>query len=235
MLEEILSSLPSTDDKVIVTHSGGLDSSTAVILAVHKYGAENVISVGFDYGQKQVIELTKAQELCDILGVQRNVLDLRMLGDIASTVSSNIQGSAIEMPGVEVGTKPVTEIPFRNMIMFAITAAFAEVNKASHIICGLQVHDVYGYWDTSQEFVDKVNSVFHLNENKVTLLAPFSHLSKAQELNILQELDKIHLMKHTLTCYNPDSEGRSCGKCPSCFERIRAFEEVKLQDLIEYQ
>ena len=40
---------------------------------------------------------------------------------------------------------------------------------------------------------------------KLTLLAPFSHLSKAQELNILQELDKIHLMKHTLTCYNPDS------------------------------
>lgn len=222
--------------KVIVTHSGGLDSSVGLILAVQKYGKDNVISLGFNYGQKQVVELEKAQELCSILGVTRKVLDLSMLGEIASEVSSNIQGSSISMPTIKDITtyKPVTEVPFRNMIMFSMTAAFAETQGASHIICGLQVHDAYGYWDTSQEFVDNINKVFSLNEHSVTLLAPFSHLSKAQELEILQELDKLHLVKHTITCYNP-SEDVSCGECPSCYERIEAFKELNLVDPIKYK
>ena len=43
-LEQIMGRLPFTDKKVVVTHSGGMDSATAVILCVKKYGAENVIS-----------------------------------------------------------------------------------------------------------------------------------------------------------------------------------------------
>lgn len=239
MLARVLKELPDTKDKVIVTHSGGLDSSTAVILAVHKYGADKVVSVGFDYGQRQIIELSKAQELCDILGVERRVLDLKILGDIASSVCSNIQGSSIAVPGIsDINTiKPVTEVPFRNMIMLSITAALAETVKASHIICGLQVHDAYGYWDTTHEFVDSINSVFRINESFViTLLAPFSHLSKAAELKLLQELgdEALDLMKHTITCYDP-SEDVSCGECPSCFERIEAFKELGIKDSIEYK
>ena len=46
-VSEALDRLPETDKKVVITHSGGLDSSTAVILAVNKYGADNVISLAF--------------------------------------------------------------------------------------------------------------------------------------------------------------------------------------------
>ena len=71
-LNEVMNALPDTD-KVVITHSGGLDSSTAVIIAAHKYGADNVYSVGYDYGQKQRVELERAEQLCDKLGVHRKL------------------------------------------------------------------------------------------------------------------------------------------------------------------
>ena len=72
-LEEIINRLPHTDKKVIVTHSGGMDSATAVIMCAHHYGAENVISLGYDYGQKQKVELEYAERLCKELGVTKSI------------------------------------------------------------------------------------------------------------------------------------------------------------------
>ena len=238
-LNEALERLPNTDKKVVITHSGGLDSSTAVILAVEKYGSENVVSIGYNYGQKQSIELEKASELCEILGVAREVIDLGILGNIVRNVSANIAGTDVEMPTIKdiLGNpQPPTYVPYRNTIMFSLTAAFAEANQASHIICGLQVHDEYSYWDTTQRFVDGINSIFEMNRSwPLELVAPFSDLSKTQELKLLDEMGKISLLSHSLTCYNPDSNGSSCGRCPSCAERIKSFMDMRMVDPIPYQ
>ena len=114
--------------------------------------------------------------------------------------------------------------------------AQAEASDASHVFTGLQVHDEYGYWDTSQRFVDSLNEVASQNRtHKVEIMAPFSQLSKFDEINIALEMNKEHLLKHTLTCYDPDSNGASCGKCPSCAERIQNFAKVGMPDPILYQ
>ena len=39
----------------------------------------------------------------------------------------------------------------------------------------------------------------------------------------------------TLSCYDPDPEGRSCGHCDSCLLRIRGFEEAGSSDPVAYQ
>lgn len=241
-LEQIMGRLPFTDKKVVVTHSGGMDSATAVILCVKKYGAENVISLGFDYGQKQKVELEYAQRLCDEVGVTREVLDLGILGEVVKKVSANIAGTDIQMPTINdiLGNpQPPTYVPYRNMIMFSLTAAFAEANAASHIVCGLQVHDEYSYWDTTQKFVDGINNIYDQNRSwPLALIAPFADLSKTDEITLLEELDSVHLLKHTLTCYDPiiTEDGRviACGKCPSCSERIQAFMNKGLVDPMEY-
>ena len=238
-LKTALQRLPETDKKVVITHSGGLDSSTAVILATEKYGAENVISIGYDYGQKQRVELERATSLCNLLGVNRHVLDLNVLGVVAKNVCANIAGTDVEMPTIKdiLGNpQPPTYVPFRNMILFSLTAAFAEANGASHIICGLQVHDEYSYWDTTQKFVDSINEIYQQNRSwPLELVAPFSDLSKTQELNLLQEIDKVSLLSHSLTCYDPDENGFSCGVCPSCAERVKAFMDIGQPDPIDYQ
>jgi 7-cyano-7-deazaguanine synthase len=77
-----------------------------------------------------------------------------------------------------------------------------------------------------------------LSENriiKIKLTAPFSQLSKYDELKILRELDgKLDLTLFTLTCYNPNEEGYACGVCPSCSERIANFAKIGEEDQVPY-
>ena len=93
-LHEAINSLPDTDKNVLSVLSGGLDSGIMTMLLVEKYGADRVFAVSYDYGQKQRIELTKAQQLCEKLGVGHKILDLGILGQIAEPISANIAGSA---------------------------------------------------------------------------------------------------------------------------------------------
>lgn len=232
-------SLPHDHKKVVAVLSGGLDSSVMTMLLVNRYTAKHVVAVSYDYGQKQRIELEKAASLCKELGIPHKIIDLSILGDIAKPMSANIGGTDVEMPNIKdvLGDpQPPTYVPFRNMILLSLTMSIAEVEGASHVFTGLQVHDEYGYWDTSQKFVDSINSVASQNRtHKVQVVAPFSHLSKAQEIELCKEMDKFHLLKNTLTCYNPNEKGESCGTCPSCSERIMNFMKVGEIDPIPYQ
>lgn len=237
-LSEALTSLPDTDKNVVAVLSGGLDSSVVLMLLVEKYGNDRVFAVSYDYGQKQWMELNKARNLTDSLGVEHKIFDLYILGKIARPMSANIEGTSVDMPKIKdvLGDpQPVTYVPFRNLIMLSLTLAYAEASKASHVFTGLQVHDEYGYWDTTQRFVDGINSIAEQNRtHKVKIVAPFSHLSKYQEIEICKELGMIDYLASTLTCYNPDGEGKSCGVCPSCSERIANFAKAGIVDPVPY-
>lgn len=236
-LQEALNSLPDTDQNVVSVLSGGLDSTIMTYILVEKYGKDRVFALSYDYGQKQKIELDMACRTCMYLGINQKILDLGILGDIAKSISANIGGSDVAMPTIKdvLGDpQPKTYVPFRNMILNALAFSFAEANKASHVFTGLQVHDEYGYWDTTQKFVDAMNAVADQNRtHKVKLEAPFSQLSKYDELLIAEELGGVKL-ENTLTCYNPDEQGRSCGVCPSCSERIQNFIKAGMRDPIPY-
>ena len=236
-LEQALAKLPDTDHNVVSVLSGGLDSTILTYILAKRYGKDKVFALSYDYGQKQKRELSMAAATCNYLGIPHKVLDLNILGDIVKTVSANIGGSDIKMPTIKEvlgDPQPKTYVPFRNMILNALAFSFAESNKASHVFTGLQVHDEYGYWDTTQRFVDGMNAIADQNRShKVKLEAPFSELSKYEEILIAQELNNV-MLEWTLTCYNPDVEGRSCGKCPSCSERIANFAKAGIKDPIPY-
>jgi 7-cyano-7-deazaguanine synthase len=235
---EALALLPETKGCVVIL-SGGMDSTITMRLAVEKYGRENVSALTFFYGQKQKREIEMAKMSTNLLGVKHKVIDASFLGDISKGFSANVD-TDMEMPTIRdvLGDpRPKTYVPNRNMILMSIAAAFAETQNVDTILCGLQVHDEYGYHDTTQRWVDKVNDL--LSENriiKIKLVAPFSKLSKFDELHILRELDgNLNLTMFTLTCYNPDNEGNSCGNCPSCSERIANFAKVGEKDPIAYR
>ena len=236
-LEQALALLPETDQNVVSVLSGGLDSSILTYILVKKYGRERVFALSYNYGQKQKVELNMAAATCQHLRVAHKVLDLGILGEIVKDVSANISGTDVAMPTIKdvLGDpQPKTYVPFRNMILNSLAFSFAESNKASHVFTGLQVHDEYGYWDTTQRFVDSMNAVADQNRShKVKMEAPFSLLSKYDEIMIAKELGNV-LFEFTLTCYNPDEEGKSCGKCPSCSERIINFAKAGTKDPIPY-
>ncbi len=234
---EALDLLPDTKGCVVIL-SGGMDSTITMRLAVKKYGKYNVSALTFDYGQKQAHEIQMAKASTTHLGVTHKVIDASFLGDISQGFSANVDKN-IDMPTIQdvLGDpRPKTYVPNRNMILMSIAAAYAETRNVDTILCGLQVHDEYGYHDTSQRWVNKVNDL--LSENriiKIKLVAPFSKLSKYDELKILRELDSnLMLTMFTLTCYNPDDNNLSCGKCPSCSERIANFAKLGERDIIPY-
>jgi len=240
-----LDRLPDTSKGAVVVLSGGLDSTIVMRLCVEKYGADNVRAVTFDYGQKQRVEIERAAASTTKLGVVHKIFDLSILNEISQGFSANVDAD-IEMPTIEdvLGDpRPPTYVPNRNMILMSLCAAYAETQDINTIVMGLQVHDEYGYHDTTQKFVDKINSALSENRNiKVKVLCPFVDLSKLDELNLLNELDgNLELLKDTITCYNPDVLGRSCGvgnptrDCPSCSERLAAFAKFGVKDPIEYQ
>lgn len=241
-LKEALGLLPDTNKNVVSVLSGGLDSTIMTYILVHKYGANRVFALSYNYGQKQKLELEMAAKTCKHLHIAHKVLDLSILGDIVKNVSANIGGTSVAMPTIKdvLGDpQPKTYVPFRNMILNSLAFSFAEANDASHVFTGLQVHDEYGYWDTTQKFVDTMNAVASQNRtHKVELVAPFSHLSKYQELQIVNQLQletmQEVLVNYTLTCYNPNEVGASCGKCPSCAERIQNFAKMGIVDPIPY-
>jgi 7-cyano-7-deazaguanine synthase len=238
----MLTNLPETDKGVVIVLSGGMDSTIAMRLCVEKYGAEKVSAISFDYGQRQRVELIKAAESTKLLGVNHQVVDLSLLNKIAMGFSANVDTS-IKMPTIKevLGQpQPKTYVPNRNMIMMSIVAAYAETQGAEYIVTGLQVHDEYGYWDTTQRFVDAMNAV--LAQNRITqikIIAPFVDMSKTEELELLRGLDgNLNFLRYTMTCYNPisyiESEPTACGRCPSCAERIQSFLNIGEKDPIEY-
>lgn len=220
--------------------SGGLDSTIALSLASRHFTETHAIS--FIYGQKQSLEIERAKETAKILNIPHRVIDIGFLGDIVRGVSSNIQGSDIVVPSIKdvLGSpQPVTYVPNRNSILFNIAAAYAESNGLGAVVTGLQTHDTYGYYDTTPHFVKSINDVWVQNrKNEIELVAPFINMSKREEIEtLITELgveESLACLKNTLTCYNPNDTGVSCGKCPSCSERIYAFMQVGIQDPIEY-
>lgn len=236
-VREVLEKLPDTKGAIVIL-SGGMDSTIAMRLCVEKYGADNVRALTFFYGQRQQQEIECAKHNTRVLGVKHRVFDLSVLGEISKGFSANVDTN-VDMPTIKEvlgDPRPKTYVPNRNMILMSVAAAFAEVENIDTIIMGLQIHDEYGYHDTTKRFVDKVNDT--LSENriiKIKVIAPFASMSKFDEINVLKALDgNVNLLANTMTCYNPTEENKSCGKCPSCSERIANFAKAGLIDPIPY-
>ena len=63
--------------RVIVLHSGGLDSTVCLLLA-RRHGREP-ISFGLNYGQKHDVELDYAAKQCTRFGIERRLIDVAAL------------------------------------------------------------------------------------------------------------------------------------------------------------
>lgn len=231
-----LNSLPNTKKPVVCVLSGGLDSTTLLYLLVAKYGKDNVHAITYFYGQKQALEIELAKQSCAILGVKHKLIDISFLGEIVSPVSANIAGSNIDMPTIQdvLGDpQPVTYVPYRNTLLFTIGFSYAEANDCEFVFSGLQTQDSYNYWDSTQYFIDALNELSQLNrQHGIKLMTPFAKLSKTEEVELGIALDVNY--EYTLTCYNPDAWGDSCGTCPSCAERIMAFKNNNAIDPRSY-
>lgn len=222
-------------EQAVVLLSGGLDSATTLAMAREQGLVCHALS--FDYGQRHRVELTAARRVAEALGAREHrviSLDLRAIGGSALT------DDAIEVPKDEDNAGiPVTYVPARNTLFLSYALAWSEVLGARHIFIGVNAVDYSGYPDCRPEFIAAFQAMANLATKAgvegqgVTIHTPLIDLSKAE---IIREGTRLGVdYGLTLSCYDPDAEGRACGHCDSCRLRAAGFAAAGVADPTPYQ
>jgi len=211
--------------KVVCLISGGIDSTTAA--ATLKHEGWGVYGLTMNYGQIGKKECEAAKRVCEKLGIPLTYLDLTDLQKVMQ--SSSLVNPAIVM--TETFTAPII-VPNRNSIMLSIAIAFAYSIGADAVSYGAHLSDRRDYPDCRKEFIETFLAAERLaTERDIKFLAP--------NIGILKS-DVVKMAKHlgvpiglTWSCYK-DGE-KHCGRCESCNNRKKAFQEAGIKDPVKYE
>ena len=69
-------------------------------------------------------------------------------------------------------------------------------------------------------------------KNYFNIHAPIIYMSKGEIINEGKKLGLDYSLTHS--CYDPDEQGRACGRCDSCLIRLKGFDEAHMRDPVEY-
>lgn len=226
-------------NRAIVLLSGGLDSATT--LAIARNEQFDCFGLTFAYGQRHKKEIKNARQLSESLGVvEHRIIQI----DLAAFGGSAITDSKIDVPKDRENLDnhsdiPITYVPARNTIFLSYALAWAEVLGAFDIFIGVNSTDYSGYPDCRGEFVTAFEKMANLataaaveGKGHYTIHTPLLGMTKAQIILRGTQLGVDYSMTHS--CYDPDSKGRSCGRCDSCRLRLKGFNEAGFEDPIEY-
>jgi 7-cyano-7-deazaguanine synthase len=227
--------------KAVVLLSGGLDS--AITLAIARSEGYNCYALTFRYGQRHDIEVASAVRVAASVGViEHRMIDIDLTRFGGSALTDPAIAVPKNRPDLEKDSEPripVTYVPARNTIFLSYALAWAEVLEAENIFIGVNVTDYSGYPDCRSEFI----AAFEKTANLATAAAvegharykihtPIIDLTKARIIQRGAELGVDYSLTHS--CYDPDEQGRSCGRCDSCRLRLKGFAEANLKDPLEY-
>jgi len=228
-----MSSLPATRIAIVLL-SGGLDSATC--LAMAREAGFICHAISFRYGQRHQYEVERAVKLAKYFEVaSHRIIDI----DLAQFGGSALTDLSLAVPKsdsvAEIGTAiPITYVPARNTVFLSLALAFAEVVQSRDIFIGVNALDYSGYPDCRPEFIAAFQAMANLatkasveGETALTIHAPLIALTKAQIIARGLALGVDYSM--TISCYDPEPGGKSCGRCDACLLRQKGFQENGLK------
>lgn len=189
-----------------------------------------------DYGQRHGAELQAAARIARRLGAREHRV-VRM--DLAQFGGSALTDTDIEVPtgGVQPGI-PVTYVPARNTVLLSLALAWAEVLGAEAIYVGANAVDYSGYPDCRPAFLHAFEAMANLatkaavEGRRIQVRGPLVDLPKAAIVKLALELGVDPA--ETVSCYQPDAEGRACGACDACRIRKKGFADAGKADSTRY-
>ena len=236
---------------VVVSLSGGMDSSTLLLRCLSEY--DNVTALSFDYGQKHRVELERAQALVDYLNANGQSITYQVikLDGLVNLLNSNLVQGGDDVPEghYEEDNMKATVVPNRNKIFaslvqaVALSAANANGNNTD-IALGIHAGDHAIYPDCRQEFRDADDNAFRIGNWEADKVGYFTPYLDTDKLGILKDGEKLvkelnidfdEVYKRTNTSYKPYPSGNSDYKSASSVERIEAFINLGRKDPVQYE
>ena len=220
--------MKADNSRALVVLSGGQDSTTCLYWAIERFGAANVDTLTFDYGQRHRIELDCAQRVAAHAGVPNTILPIDTFaalgGDALTDSDIDVQSEVDTSDGL-----PNTFVPGRNLVFLTFAAAFAYQRGIGNVVTGVAQTDYSGYPDCREGTITSLQHTIRLGmEFDVSLHTPLMHLSKKETVELARDLGALPAMALTHTCYN--GKRPPCGECPACVLRARGFEEAGVDD-----
>jgi len=224
----------------LVLFSGGQDSTTCLAWALDRF--DRVETVGFDYGQRHIVEMSaRPKILTEIrehfprwrgkLGEDFVLpLDvLKAIGGSALTDSMKIEVSATGLP--------TTFVPARNVLFLSAAAALGYRRDCCDLVGGMCETDFSGYPDCRDETVQSVaRSLTLALDRSLVIHTPLMWLDKAATWRLAEDLGGTPLVdlivEETVTCYEGDRAhrhawGYGCGVCPACDLRAKGYAKYR--------
>jgi 7-cyano-7-deazaguanine synthase len=252
-----------TRKHVVVSLSGGMDSSTLLLRCLKEY--DSVTAISFDYGQKHKVELERAQSLVDYINYWENKAaedgqkapyypityrQIQLNGLVDLLYSALVTGGEDVPEGhYAEDNQRQTVVPNRNKIFASIVQAVAlsvanRTGENCDIALGIHAGDFGVYPDCRQEFRDADDQAFRLGNWDAEMVGYFTPYLYGDKFTILQdgeilckelglEFDEVY--KRTNTSYKPYPSGNSDYKSASSVERVEAFIKLGRKDPVIYE
>jgi 7-cyano-7-deazaguanine synthase len=248
---------------VVVSLSGGMDSSTLLLRCLKEY--DSVTAISFDYGQKHRVELERAQSLIDYINELENKAaedgqkapyypvnyrQIKLDGLVDLLDSALVEGGDDVPEGhYEQDNMKETVVPNRNKMFASITQAVAlsianKTGETCDIALGIHAGDFSVYPDCRQEFRDADDAAFRMGNWDAERVGYFTPYIEGMKLDILKDgevlcdklgLDFDEVYSRTNTSYKPYPSGNSDYKSASSVERIEAFIKLGRPDPVIYE
>jgi len=213
---------------VVVSLSGGMDSSTLLLRCLKEY--DTVTAISFDYGQKHRVELERAQSLVNYINSRKFLSDRPRPFENVNYRQIQLNGlvdlldSALVTGGEDVpeghyaeDNMKATVVPNRNKIFASITQAVAlsvanRTGETCDIAMGIHAGDHAIYPDCRQEFRDADDAAFRMGNWDAERVGYFTPYLEGDKFTILQDgevlcgelgLDFDEVYVRTNTSYKP--------------------------------
>lgn len=212
-------------NKLIIL-SGGMDSVTLL----YEFKDEIGMAISFAYGSNHSKnELGFAAYHCEKLGIPHKVVNLDFMKDFGSSLTSG--ADAIPEGHYEAENMKSTVVPFRNGIMLAVAAGYAEANHFTTLLLASHFGDHAIYPDCRANFSKAISEAIRLGTyDGVQVEAPYSLIKKDE---IAKRGSRLGIdYSKTWSCYKGGE--KHCGKCGTCVERKEAFQLAGIEDPTEY-
>lgn len=225
-------------ESALVLFSGGQDSATCLAWALARF--DRVETIGFDYGQKHIVEMDCRKTILQKIGRLQTVwearlgddhlIDLGILGQISETALTQDMAIAIAENGL-----PNTFVPGRNLLFLTLASAVAYRRGIRHLVGGMCETDFSGYPDCRDDTMKALQVTLNLGmDRRFVIDTPLMWLDKAATWQMAAETGGTALVdliiEDSHTCYTGDRSqrhawGYGCGHCPACVLRANGYEK----------